>query len=80
MSTGHGVASAMHEQPTSIVATYTPESSSASLHGLPTERNNSMVGLLCNLRILYFLFSRFLLITNLWFSTSVKVIKNLVKI
>ncbi|KAL1225063.1 Ubiquitin-like domain-containing protein CIP73 [Cardamine amara subsp. amara] len=41
-SFGHGVASAMHEQPTNIAATCTPDSSSASLHGLPSERSNSV--------------------------------------
>ncbi|KAG7536885.1 Ubiquitin domain [Arabidopsis suecica] len=39
-STGHGVATAIPEQPTNVAATCTPESSSGSLHDLPSERSN----------------------------------------
>ncbi|KAG7604610.1 putative Ubiquitin domain-containing protein [Arabidopsis thaliana] len=42
MSTGHGVATAMPEQPTNIATTCAPESSSGSLHDLPSERSNSV--------------------------------------
>ncbi|XP_010482008.1 PREDICTED: large proline-rich protein BAG6 isoform X1 [Camelina sativa] len=42
MSTGHGVAGGIPEQPTNIAASCTPESSSGALHDLPSERRNSV--------------------------------------
>ncbi|EOA12877.1 hypothetical protein CARUB_v10025849mg, partial [Capsella rubella] len=41
-STGHGVTGAIPEQPTNIAASCTPESSSGSLHDLPSESSNSV--------------------------------------
>jgi hypothetical protein len=80
MSTGHGVATAMPEQPTNIATTCAPESSSGSLHDLPSERSNSVVCLLCNQMILYFMFTRVSLPLIFVFSTSVKMKKILVEI
>lgn len=66
-STGHDVATAIPEQPTNIAATCTPESSSGSLHDLPSERSNLVVCLLCNQMVLYFIFTRFCLSLILFF-------------
>lgn len=65
-STDHGIASAMPEQPTNIAATCAPESSSGSLHDLPSERRNLVVCLLCSQDVSLFLLG-FCLSLILWF-------------